>query len=199
MKRIAIILMLLATVAAAKVRPPILDPSTCPYPYDSNVVDVADPVGWLVADVNVSVASGINVWNKRGLSVEVTLQQVIVGAGTTPYITEIPHAIAPNQSQPVPDPNGGYNQGWTWSILPEQEKIYYLLFTASTPSKPNWRTDQRIICVYAYGEDPPILWVQDVPIITDAMIRNAQRLWQVAAKYKPNWMTKPTLVRVAAR
>jgi hypothetical protein len=187
-----ILVLLLAGVATAKPRPPVVDPNTCPYPYDVGVAIVAEPMAWLPADVNLSLVSQMNVWNKSGRDTLVTVEQVVKGANGW-QVQAIEHTIQPESIDPIPDPNGGFNKVWTWGFTPTEDRIYYLLFTASTPSKPHWRSDRRIILVYPEPEDVPILWVQDVPQL---MVRRAQRLWQASVKQgRP--FTKPTLIRLA--
>lgn len=187
--------LLLATVSLAKTRPPTVDPNTCPYPYNMNVASIADPMAWLPADVNVSVVSTINVWNRQGREVAIAIDEVVMGSTGEWVIQPIEHMLVNDNENPIPDPNGGFNQSFTWGFTPAEGRIYYLLFTAATPEKPNWKTDKRIMLVYSEPEDVPVLWVQDVPLLTT---HNAQRLWQAATKAgKP--MTKPTLVRLAKR
>ena len=186
------VVLLLATVAFGKTRPPVLDPNVCPAPYDLDVVSIAQPMSWLPADVNVSVVSQINVWNRTGRDTVMTIEQVVEG-GNGYSIVPIAHTILPNVQSPVPDPNGGYNKSWTWGITPTESRIYYVLMTAGTPSKPAWKVDRRIVLVYVEAEDTPVIWVQN---IGSAELNAAKRVWQAAAKAgRP--MSKPMWVRLA--
>jgi len=189
---ISLIILLATSIAVARPRPPVLDPNALPVPYDPNILHVAEPVAWLPADVNMSVVSQINVWNRQGRTVTVDIEEVIVLDGEA-TIQPIQHMIQADYEQPMADPNGGYNQGFTWGFTPSESGLKYLLFTASTPEKPNWKSDARIFVIYVEAEDVPVIWVQDVPLVTT---RSAQRLWQASAKADTP-MTKPTLVRLA--
>lgn len=187
---VLVLVALFATASPAKPKPPILDPKDCPDVYDPNILAVAPPMSWLPADIDTSVISQVNVWNKSGVVTAITVEEVQIIDGD-PVVVPASLNLEPVTGTPVPDPNGGYNSTWTWGFTPDDAKIYYFLFTASTPSKPHWKTDQRIVLVYV--EDSPVLWTQDVPILTT---RSAQRLWQYAMKVGAP-MTKPTLVRLA--
>jgi len=191
-KTIALILLLVASFSSAKDRPPTLDPNSCPTPYDPNVLTISSPMAWLPADVNVSVISQINVWNRTGRTVDVVMQE-LVSRNNQWTIQTIDHTIQSDNTSPVLDPNGGYNQQFTYGFTPTEARIYYLLFTALTPSKPQWKTERRLVLVYVEAEDIPILWVQDVPLLTT---KNAQRLWQASVKAGTP-MTKPSLVRLS--
>jgi len=188
-----ILLLAIASMGAAKTRPPVLDPNACPTPYDPNVLSVASPMSWLPADPNVSVVSQVNVWNKSGRDTALRIEQLIPSANGWFSTAPIEHTILPGTPSPLPDPNGGYNKNWTWGFTPTEVRIYYILLTASTPGKPNWQTDRRLVLVYVEAEDVPILWVQDVDV---ALVHEAQRLWQAAVK-EDRPLTRPTLIRLA--
>lgn len=189
-KRTIALILILTALGQAKTRPPALDPNVCPSPYDPNILEIAWPMAWMPADVNISVVSTINTWNKSGREVAVKIEQV--DFSVTPPIQPIEATLLPDTEAPVPDPNGGYNRSWSWGFTPKTAKIYYLLFTAWTPTKPHWQQEKRVILVYVEPQDVPILWVQNV---TEETMANAQRVWQAAQKTEP--MTKPTLVRLA--
>jgi hypothetical protein len=191
-KRIALIMLLITSIAAGRPRPPVLDPNAPTVPYDPNILQVAEPVAWLPADVNVSVVSQINVWNRQGRTVVVAIEEIIVLNGEA-IIQPIPHMMQADYPAPMPDPNGGYNQAFTWGFTPSEPGLTYLLFTATTPEKPQWQSDSRIFVIYVEAEDPPIIWAQDVPLLTT---HHAKRLWQASVKVGTQ-MTKPTLVRLS--
>ena len=169
-----ILLVMLLTIIQ---RPPV--PENIPFPYDAKMV-TSEVLEWFVAEPNLTFVYTASVKNKWGLEVDYTV--------TDCYDANTP--ILVDRGVREEDTDGGWIQRFHVMVTPASEGVHYLEMTAIDKKG---RLDKRVLLVLCVEDDPPFIFIEDPPVITDASIKNAQRLWQVAAKYGYP-ATKPTRV-----
>lgn len=159
-------------------RPPI--PADIPFPYDSNLV-TAEILEWFIAEPNLSFIYSPAVKNKWGLEVDFIV--VDCYDSNTPILVE--------RGTREKDPDGGWIQRFQVIATLSKEGVHYLEMTAVDKKG---RTDVRILLVLCAADDPPFIFMEDPPVITDAQLKNAQKTWQYAKKMQYS-ATNPTHVK----
>ena len=171
--KLGILLVMLAIIQ----RPPV--PQDIPFPYDPNMV-TSEILEWFVAEPNLTFVYSPSVKNKWGLQVD--FHVVDCHDANTPILVE--------RGIREPDPDGGWIQRFQVMVTPSTEGVHYIEMTAIDKKG---RMDSRTLLVLCVEDDPPFIFMEDTPVITDAQLDAAERTWQYAKKMRYP-ATKPTKV-----
>ena len=145
-------------------RPPI--PTDIPFEYDPNML-TADIMRWYVAEPNLTFVCSPSAKNRWGLHVDLTAIDF--------YDANTPILIDRGVKEKDID-DGGWIQHFNVMVTPSTEGVHYIELTATDK---RGRFDKRTLLVLCVADDPPFLFMETAPTISEA---EAQRTWQVAKK-----------------
>ena len=183
------IILLIGVLVAQTIRPPALDPSDVPFPYDPNLC-LSEPLEWGQARPGNIYVGDLHATDDDGDDVFFTLLSGPPGVTIQTGIS-VPDANDLNW----PDAMVHY-MTWSWQV-PEAIGVYYFNFQAIDEMGG---TDERTIIINVRTNVPPVLDVGGPKSVWDFWPRPGQRWLQQKKKENSNFnISGPLVVNIQKR